>query len=180
MNGRFSKFFDTDNQIIQSYQYDTSKSHGISFSENKFQITSGANVTFKCNILDKQTLYADCFNGFSYNLSEDWFDTLSVSVKRYVEPYLQALNLSALVIDRNKKTAHTAMDIDPYFAVVICIKAGNTDQVTAPFKQNRNKPVSVFCWHRTIPIKVYFGIRKTSADQVLSMLWFQFQKAEHG
>ena len=56
------------------------RSTGISFSNNKYQLSGSAKVKYDIDVSGRQSLYADCYDRFSNSLSEDYFEGLSVRV----------------------------------------------------------------------------------------------------
>ncbi len=76
----FENIFDTDKKLITKYGYDKKKSSGISYSNNKYQLSGSATVKYAVNVSGRQSLYADCYDRFSNELSEDYFEGLSVKV----------------------------------------------------------------------------------------------------
>ena len=76
----FESIFDTNKKLITEYDYDRKKSTGISYSNNKYQLSGSAKVKYDIYVSGRQSLYADCYDRFSNALSEDYFDSLSVKV----------------------------------------------------------------------------------------------------
>ena len=76
----FENIFDTSKKLITEYDYDKKKSTGISFSNNKYQLSGSAKVKYDIDVSGRQSLYADCYDRFSNSLSEDYFEGLCVKV----------------------------------------------------------------------------------------------------
>lgn len=76
----FESIFDTNKKLITEYDYDRKKSTGISYSNNKYQLSGSAKVKYDIYVSGRQSLYADCYDRFSNSLSEDYFEGLSVRV----------------------------------------------------------------------------------------------------
>ncbi len=76
----FENIFDTDKELIAKYDYDKTKSTGIAYSNNKYQLANAAKVRYDIFVSGRQSLYADCYDRFSNSLSEDYFEGLSVKV----------------------------------------------------------------------------------------------------
>lgn len=76
----FEKVFDTENKLIKEYNYDKKKSTGISYSNNKYNLSNSAKIKYEIFVSGRQSLYADCYDRFSNSLSEDYFGSLSVKV----------------------------------------------------------------------------------------------------
>ncbi len=76
----FENIFNTDKKLITEYGYDKKKSTGVSYSNNKYQLSNGAKVKYDVFVSGRQSLYADCYDRFSNSLSEDYFEGLSVKV----------------------------------------------------------------------------------------------------
>ncbi len=76
----FENIFDTDKELITKYGYDKTKSTGIAYSNNKYQLYNAAKVKYDFFVTGRQSLYADCYDRFSNSLSEDYFEGLSVKV----------------------------------------------------------------------------------------------------
>lgn len=75
----FSEIYHTDKQLIHEYDYDKS-SVGIWYSDKKYHISSGAEIKYSFHVSGKQSIYADCFDGFSNHLSEEYFGSLNIKV----------------------------------------------------------------------------------------------------
>lgn len=76
----FENVFDTEKKLITKYNYDQTKSTGISYSGNKYNLSNAAQVKYEIFVSGKQSLYADCYDRFSNSLSEDYFEGLSIKV----------------------------------------------------------------------------------------------------
>ncbi|MCD7741446.1 MAG: YfhO family protein [Ruminococcus sp.] len=77
----FSSLYN-DKTLITEYDYNAETSSGISYNSNngKYAISNGACIYYTIDVSDRQVLYADCFDDISNNLSEDYYDSLEVSV----------------------------------------------------------------------------------------------------
>ena len=75
----FSEIYHTDDQLIKEYDYNSSSS-GIQYFKQKYHINSGAVIKYSFYVSGKQSLYADCFDGFSNHLSEEYFESLNIKV----------------------------------------------------------------------------------------------------
>lgn len=75
----FSKIYHTDDQLIKEYDYNSSSS-GIQYSNQKYHISSEAVIKYSFYVSGKQSIYADCFDGFSNHLSEEYFESLNIKV----------------------------------------------------------------------------------------------------
>lgn len=76
----FKNLFGDESKLITDYPFDTSNSDGIRFENNQFVLDKGASVTYTFDVKGRQSLYADCFNRLSNDLSEEYFDSLNISV----------------------------------------------------------------------------------------------------
>ena len=76
----FENIFDTDKNLITEYNYDKTKSTGISYTNNKYNISNSAKVKYNIFVSGRQSIYADCYDRFSNSLSEDYFEGLSIQI----------------------------------------------------------------------------------------------------
>lgn len=76
----FENVFNTEEKLITEYKYNEASSSGISYSDGKNNISSNANIVYDMKVSGKQTLYFDCYDRFSNELSEDYFEAFSIRV----------------------------------------------------------------------------------------------------
>lgn len=76
----FENAFSTGKKLITEYKYNEKKSNGISYSEGKYRTNSNASIVYNLKIKEKQTLYFDCYDRFSNELSEDYFEAFKIRV----------------------------------------------------------------------------------------------------
>lgn len=76
----FENAFNSDKRLITEYAYDENNTRGISASDGRFIMVTDANVNYEINVSGRQTLYLDCYDRFSHELSEEYFESLKVTV----------------------------------------------------------------------------------------------------
>lgn len=76
----FEKIFNTDKKLITEYDYDYRQTSNISFTDNKYELSKSADVIYNIYVSGRQSIYFDCYDKFSNDLSEEYFDSLSIRV----------------------------------------------------------------------------------------------------
>ena len=76
----FSNIFGGNKKLITEYKYAESASNDVTIVGNSYHLTNGSFVRYSIPIKGRQSLYADCYNGFSNDLGEDYFESISVRV----------------------------------------------------------------------------------------------------
>lgn len=76
----YENIFDTNQKPITEYSYNKKKSTGISYLNNRYNISKSAKIKYDIFVSGRQSLYADCYDRFSNSLSEEYFESLSVKV----------------------------------------------------------------------------------------------------
>ena len=81
----FETVFHSDQKLIREYDYQIRQSAGITKTDEQYHIRKNARIRYVISVSGKQSLYADCFNGFSNQLSEDFFKSLNIKINdRYI------------------------------------------------------------------------------------------------
>ena len=75
----YSKLFGED-ELISIYPLTEEMSSGVNFSGGKYTLSSDSCAVYRFRVNGRQSVYADCFDQLSNRLSEDYFDSLSISV----------------------------------------------------------------------------------------------------
>ena len=85
----FSKMTDSQNPVVTYYVYNTENCHLKTDSDGYVinSVSDNAYITYSVDIKGKQTLYFDCYNGFSNNLVEDINQSFEVYVNSSVKSY---------------------------------------------------------------------------------------------
>ncbi len=81
----FENIYGTGEKLVTEYNYDKEKSRYISNNNGIFKLEKNAVIRYTINVKGRQSLYADCYNGFSNDLKEDFFDALRVKVNGVVK-----------------------------------------------------------------------------------------------
>ena len=76
----FAKIYNTDKQLIKEYDCDKTQGNGAEYVNGKYFIINGAEIKYNFYVSGKQSIYADCYDRFSNDLSEDYFDSLNIKV----------------------------------------------------------------------------------------------------
>ena len=81
----FDNIYGTDKKLVTEYNYDTSKSRNISLRNGTYKLAKSAVIKYTVNVTGRQSLYFDCYDGFSNDLKEDFFDALKIKVNGVVK-----------------------------------------------------------------------------------------------
>ena len=85
----FGSMTDSENPVVTYHAYNTQNCH-LKTENDGYSIDSvsnNANITYSVEVTGKQTLYFDCYNGFSNNLTEEINQSFEVYVNSAVRSY---------------------------------------------------------------------------------------------
>ncbi len=69
-----------DGKLVEEYPLDEDRSEAVSYQNGKYHLEDGSTAVYECKVTGSQILYADCFDRLSNDLSEDYFNSLTISV----------------------------------------------------------------------------------------------------
>lgn len=75
----FETLFPGQGELISEYEY-SEDSYGITNQNGRYVIDSGGAVKYSFYVDGRQSVYADCFDRFSNDLSEEYFESFSITV----------------------------------------------------------------------------------------------------
>lgn len=75
----FEKLFPNQGELISEYQFDAS-STGIKKVNKRYIAGQGAKIKYKFDVKGRQSVYADCFDRLSNDLTEEYFNSFSITV----------------------------------------------------------------------------------------------------
>lgn len=94
----FEKIFDTDRQLVTLYDHDPQESGDIAYTDGKYRLSKGTVVRYRIAVTGQQSLYADVYDRFSHDLSEEYFECVSVKVNgRTVSRHYPAADANGLL-----------------------------------------------------------------------------------
>lgn len=85
----FAKMTDSENPVVTYQVYNTENCNLLTQDDGYVigRASNNANITYSVDIIGKQTLYFDCYDGFSNNLVEDINQSFEVYVNSSVRSY---------------------------------------------------------------------------------------------
>ncbi len=76
----YETLYGTNQKLITEYEHSESESSGYTITNGRHVLKDGATITYRIDVKGRQSLYADCFDRLSNDLSEKYFNSLSISV----------------------------------------------------------------------------------------------------